>query len=134
VVSTRRSSSSASSPSTSGRHGWLYSENDDLYDVERALVPEDVFAWLQETQKTFEKFIKPGSPDEDKRRRMLLDRLVASLDKPMTDREGALRTLRKGFNVAGLGAGSAKFDMMQAKPETSLNPSTQAGTRRTGYG
>ena len=44
----------------------------------------------------------------------------------MTDREGALRTLRKGFNVAGLGAGSAKFDMMQAKPETSLNPSTQA--------
>lgn len=59
-------------------HGWLYSENDDLYDVDRALVPEDVFAWLQETQKgTFEKFIKPGSPDEAKRRRMLLDRLTA---------------------------------------------------------
>ncbi|WP_129360322.1 type I restriction endonuclease subunit R [Rothia uropygioeca] len=108
-------------------HGWLYSENDDLYDVDRALVPEDVFAWLQETQKeTFEKFIKPGSTDEAKRRRMLLDRLTASLDKPMTDREGALRTLRKGFNVAGLGAGSAKFDMMQAKPETTLNPSTLA--------
>lgn len=108
-------------------NGWLYSENDDLYDVDRALVPEDVFAWLQETQKAaFEKFIKPGSPDEHKRRNMLLDRLVASLDKPMTDREGALRTLRKGFNVAGLGAGSAKFDMMQAKPETSLNPSTLA--------
>lgn len=108
-------------------HGWLYSENDDLYDVERALVPEDVFSWLQETQpQAFEKFVKPGSPDEDKRRRMLLDRLVTSLDKPMTDREGALRTLRKGFNVAGLGAGSAKFDMMQAKPETSLNPTTQA--------
>jgi type I restriction enzyme R subunit len=108
-------------------HGWLYSDNDDLYDVERALVPTDVFSWLEDTQKTaFEKFVKPGSPDEDKRRRMLLDRLVTSLDKPMTDREGALRTLRKGFNVAGLGAGSAKFDMMQAKPETSLNPTTQA--------
>ncbi|WP_312804003.1 type I restriction endonuclease subunit R [Corynebacterium variabile] len=108
-------------------HGWLYSKDDHLYDVERALVPEDVFGWLEETQKAaFDKFIKPGSPDEDKRRRMLLDRLVKSLDKPMTDREGALRTLRKGFNVAGLGAGSAKFDMMQAKPETSLNPTTQA--------
>ena len=108
-------------------HGWLYSDNDDLYDLERALVPEDVFGWLEETQKAaFDKFVKPGSPDEDKRRRMLLDRLVKSLDKPMTDREGALRTLRKGFNVAGLGAGSAKFDMMQAKPETSLNPTTQA--------
>lgn len=108
-------------------HGWLYSENDDLFDVERALVPEDVFAWLQATQQAaLEKFTKPGSPDEGKRRRMLLDRLVASLDKPMTDREGALRTLRKGFNVAGLGAGSAKFDMMQARPETSLNPATIA--------
>lgn len=108
-------------------HGWRYSKNDDLYDVERALVPEDVFSWLEATQKeAFEKFVKPGSPDEDKRRRMLLDRLVASLDKPMTDREGALRTLRKGFNVAGLGAGSAKFDMMQARPETSLNSTTQA--------
>ena len=108
-------------------HGWLYSKDDDLYDVERALVPEDVFGWLEETQKAaFDKFVKPGSLDEDKRRRMLLDRLVKSLDKPMTDREGALRTLRKGFNVAGLGAGSAKFDMMQAEPETSLNPTTQA--------
>ncbi|MFC7463894.1 type I restriction endonuclease subunit R [Brachybacterium sp. GCM10030252] len=108
-------------------NGWLYSENDGLYDVERALVPADVFAWLQETQPAaFDKFVRPGSPDEAKRRRMLLDRLTASLDKPMTDREGALRSLRKGFNVAGLGAGSAKFDMMQARPETSLNPSTQA--------
>ena len=108
-------------------NGWLYSENDDLYDVERALVPADVFDWLQETQTaSFEKFVKPGSPDEDKRQRMLLDRLVASLDKPMTEREGALRTLRKGFNVAGMGAASAKFDMMQARPETTLNPATLA--------
>ena len=62
-------------------HGWLYSDNDDLYDVDRALVPDDVFAWLQKTQTAaFEKFIKPGSPDEDKRRRMLLDCLVASLE------------------------------------------------------
>lgn len=108
-------------------HGWLYSENDAIYDADRAIIPEDVFAWLRETQTAvFEKFVKPGSADEGKRRRMLLDRLVSSLDKPMTDREGALRTLRKGFNVAGMGAGSAKFDMMQARPETTLNPSTLA--------
>ena len=47
-------------------NGWIYSANDDLYDVERALVPDDVFAWLQETQPAaFEKFVKPGSADED---------------------------------------------------------------------
>ena len=44
-------------------HGWLYSKDDHLYDVERALVPEDIFGWLEETQKAaFDKFIKPGSP------------------------------------------------------------------------
>lgn len=108
-------------------HGWLYSPHDGIYDVDRAIIPEDVFAWLQQTQTAaFEKFVKPGSADEDKRKRILLDRLVTSLNKPITDREGALRTLRKGFNVAGLGAGSAKFDMMQAKPETTLNPTTMA--------
>ena len=32
-------------------HGWLYSANDTGYDRERALFPEDLFAWLEETQQ-----------------------------------------------------------------------------------
>ncbi|MFC7646745.1 hypothetical protein ACFQX6_43970 [Streptosporangium lutulentum] len=32
-------------------HGWLYSTNDAGYDRERALFPEDLFAWLEATQK-----------------------------------------------------------------------------------
>jgi len=31
-------------------HGWLYSPNDTGYDRELALFPEDVIAWLSETQ------------------------------------------------------------------------------------
>ena len=31
-------------------HGWLYSTNDAGYDRERALFPEDVFGWLEDTQ------------------------------------------------------------------------------------
>ena len=31
-------------------HGWLYSPNDDDYDRERALFPNDVFEWLADTQ------------------------------------------------------------------------------------
>lgn len=29
--------------------GWLYSANDDGYDRERALFPEDIFRWLAST-------------------------------------------------------------------------------------
>ena len=32
-------------------HGWLYSAKDTGYDRERALFPEDLFAWLEETQQ-----------------------------------------------------------------------------------
>ena len=31
-------------------HGWLYSPNDDGYDRQRALFPDDVFGWLADTQ------------------------------------------------------------------------------------
>ncbi len=31
-------------------HGWLYSTGDTGYDRDRALFPEDIFGWLEETQ------------------------------------------------------------------------------------
>ena len=51
-------------------HGWLYSANDTGYDRERALFPEDLFAWLEETQPAaYEKALKAaGSPGEVPRR------------------------------------------------------------------
>jgi len=45
--------------------GWIYEPHrkaSELYDATRALVPEDVFAWLEETQpEEFEKKVKPTS-------------------------------------------------------------------------
>ena len=43
-------------------HGWLYSPNDDGYDRERALFPQDVFGWLEDTQPAeLAKVVKNGS-------------------------------------------------------------------------
>ena len=48
-------------------HGWLYSPNDTGYDRERALFPEDLFGWLEETQpEQLAKVVKPGCGDEAK--------------------------------------------------------------------
>jgi type I restriction enzyme R subunit len=47
-------------------HGWLYSptdhEPDAVYDRKRAIVPADVFAWLEATQpETLAKAVKPAT-------------------------------------------------------------------------
>ena len=45
-------------------HGWLYSIDDTGYDRERALFPDDVFGWLEDTQpKELAKVVKNGSAD-----------------------------------------------------------------------
>ena len=56
-------------------HDWLYSSNDAGYDRERALFPEDVFAWLVATQpEQLEKVVKPGSKDIDKQQSQVTPR------------------------------------------------------------
>ena len=46
-------------------NGWLYSANDAGYDRERALFPEDLFAWLEATQSpTYEKALKAATAAE----------------------------------------------------------------------
>ena len=41
-------------------HGWLYSETDAGYDKDLALFPEDVFAWLSDSQPdAWEKVVRP---------------------------------------------------------------------------
>jgi type I restriction enzyme R subunit len=45
-------------------HGWLYSADDAGYQRERALFPEDLFAWLVETQPVaFAKALKAAGSE-----------------------------------------------------------------------
>jgi len=98
--------------------GWLYSVNDAGYDRERALFPEDLFAWLEATQKpAYEKALKAaGSPAK------FLDVLTAVLDKPLEHGGGTLNILRKGVQYIGGG----RLKMAQFRPDTTMNATTNA--------
>src|SRR6478609_3596620 len=99
-------------------NGWLYSTNDAGYDRERALFPDDLIAWLEETQKSgYEKALKAaGSPAN------FLDVLTTALDKPLEHGGGTLNILRNGVQFIGGG----RLKMAQFRPETSLNETTNA--------
>lgn len=100
-----------------GANGWLYSENSSGYDKQRALFPEDLFAWLGETQPDeLAKVVKAG-PQEAKRREQLLDRVRKILDTPHSAGGGTINLLRQGFAQA-----NAKLQMASFQPETALNP------------
>ena len=100
--------------------GWLYSPDGSGYDKERALFPNDVIAWLAETQPDeLAKIIRPhASPvEQTKQRNQLLDRLVKSIDQPLTSGGGTLAVLRQGFKHL-----SASLAMCEFAPATTLNP------------
>lgn len=106
-----------------GAHGWLYEEGFAGYDQERALIPEDVFAWLPASQPgQWAKVVKPDlSPVEaELAKGLLLDRLVRELDQPLEHGGGMLAVLRGGFRRT-----PAKFAMCAFRPATSLNPVAQ---------
>ncbi|MFD4658518.1 type I restriction endonuclease subunit R [Kitasatospora sp. NPDC058444] len=102
-------------------HGWLYSANDrddGEYDRERALFPDDLFAWLKETQKqAYEKALKAAGSQAK-----FLDVLTAALDRPLEHGGGTLNILRNGVQYIGGG----RLKMAQFRPETSLNETTAA--------
>ncbi|MGG5173044.1 type I restriction endonuclease subunit R [Pseudarthrobacter sp. J1738] len=106
--------------------GWIYEphrKSSELYDAERALIPEDVFGWLADTQpEELAKVIKPTDSlgEQQMARAIVLNRLCKVLDKPATKESGMLSVLRQGFKDV-----SAKFDMCQFKPATGLNPATE---------
>ena len=109
-------------------HGWLYSPTSAGYDKERALFPDDVFGWLEDTQPdVWARAVKPGDAAsvQQKSRDALLDRLVKSLDAPFDSvngvQGGTLSVLRRGFKATPL-----SFRMAQFKPVTTLNPETTA--------
>jgi type I restriction enzyme R subunit len=97
-------------------HGWLYSANDTGYDRERALFPEDLFAWLEATQKpAYEKALKAAGSQAK-----FLDVLTTALDKPLEHGGGMLNILRNGVQYIGGG----RLKTAQFRPETSLNATT----------
>ncbi|AEB46163.1 type I restriction endonuclease subunit R [Micromonospora maris] len=97
-------------------HGWLYSTNDTGYDRERALFPEDLFAWLEQTQKpAYTKALKAAGSQAK-----FLDVLTTALDKPLEHGGGTLNILRNGVQYIGGG----RLKMAQFRPDTSLNATT----------
>jgi len=104
--------------------GWIYEpDNKTGYDKVRALFPEDVYAWLQQTQPAeWAKVVKPTSTDaeQSKAKEQLLDRLVKSLDAPLDAGGGTLNILRRGFKKT-----PATFRMCAFKPATTLNAQAQ---------
>jgi type I restriction enzyme R subunit len=102
--------------------GWLYSKNDEGYNRELALFPEDVLGWLDDTQPgELAKVVKASDSEsvQAKSRQSLLQRLAKTLDAPLAHGGGALAVLRKGFSDT-----PAKFEMCQFKPADTLNPVT----------
>jgi type I restriction enzyme R subunit len=109
-------------------HGWLYSENGTGYDKELALYPEDVHAWLEETQpEQFQKIVNPTDSQDVQAKsfRRILDRLVKVLDTPLENGGGTLAVLRNGFKVT-----PSSFSMCQFKPADYLNLRTVADYAR----
>jgi type I restriction enzyme R subunit len=102
--------------------GWLHSPNSSAYDQELSIYPEDVIAWLEETQpEELKKVVKPDVSGElqAKAKSALLRRLATSLDLPLESGGGTLNVLRRGFKHE-----SAKFNMAQFMPSDELNPIT----------
>ncbi len=92
--------------------GWLYSKDDKGYDADRALFPEDLLGFIQDTQlKTWDRL---KSFHNGASQHTLLDRLVK-----VQDTEGTLHALRKGFKATG--AGSNGFDLVQFAPSHGFN-------------
>ncbi|MHB1681505.1 MAG: type I restriction endonuclease subunit R [Bacilli bacterium] len=98
-------------------HGWLYADgNAHCYDRAHAMFPEDVLAWVQETQsRAWEALAKAhGGATEA----VLLDRLR----KQLNDR-GTLDVLRHGVEMLGL---RQRLQLAQFKPAMDMNPELQA--------
>jgi type I site-specific restriction-modification system R (restriction) subunit len=106
-------------------HGWLLGSS-DRYDRGRALYPEDVVAYVQETQAdAWEKFGKLHPQDTEK---ALLDLVARQLEKADPNatakdlrRYGTLGVLRHAIKDRGV-----TLRLCQFKPDHALNPETLA--------
>ncbi len=103
-------------------HGWEYSPDDLGYDRERALFPDDVFGWLQDTQpEQLSKLVKPDATEvsQAQGRKQILDRIVQVMATDPMNAGGTLNALK-----APVGVLNAKFSLFQPRPATTLNAKT----------
>lgn len=105
-------------------NGWFYSRADTGYDQERALFPEDLFAFLYETQP--DDLAKVVTPDgtaaqQAQGRARVLDRLVRVLGTDPMNSGGTLNVLKRPIAVT-----PASLSLFQPRPATGLNATTKA--------
>ncbi len=95
-----------------GRHGWVYEEGVSAqYDRARALFPEDVIAWVQESQPVaWQALTKGHGLGADTR---LLDQLRQNLDT-----RGTLDVLRNGIEMFPV---KSKIALAQFRPASGIN-------------
>ncbi|UHD17389.1 type I restriction endonuclease subunit R [Thiocapsa bogorovii] len=91
------------------KEGWLVGDTRH-FDIEHALYPDDLIAWLEETQP--EKWAKLQKDHGERARAVLLDRLVGALE-----RQGTIHVLRRGFSIAGCG----HIDLSETAPKDRRN-------------
>tara|TARA_R110002051_G_scaffold325547_1_gene428776 strand:+ start:34558 stop:37683 length:3126 start_codon:yes stop_codon:yes gene_type:complete len=103
-------------------HGWEYSPDDLGYDRERALFPDDIWAWLNDTQpEQLAKIVKPEASEvsQNQGRKQILDRIVQVMKTDPMSSGGTLNAIKKPVSVL-----NAKFSLFQSRPATALNPAT----------
>ncbi|WP_454158395.1 type I restriction endonuclease subunit R [Microbacterium lacticum] len=106
-------------------HGWEVGTS-DRYDRERALYPDDVFAWLAlDDEKNLRKIV--AGDDDAKGRERILKRLADTLAADEQHGGGTLTVLRKGFDVVG----AKRFRMIQQPPADDRNPAMTGLYERT---
>jgi type I restriction enzyme, R subunit len=98
-------------------HGWLFAKGDAAkYDRARALYPDDLAAWVKDTQpkawETLEKSHGAAAAD------LLLDRVRKELDN-----RGTLDVLRHGVEIAGL---KSRIALAQFRPALAGNAAIEA--------
>lgn len=101
--------------------GWLRSDNSAGYDVERALFPEDLLGWLEDSDPENYARIVPPDADEvtqERGRRRLLDRVAKQLATTETNGGGTLKTLRGKLRLPG----ARDFSLLQFPPADDRNP------------
>lgn len=101
--------------------GWLRSDNSAAYDVERALFPEDLLGWLEDSDPdNFARIVPPDADDvaQKRGRRRLLDRVAKQLAAPEANGGGTLKTLRGKLRLPG----ARDFSLLQFPPADDRNP------------
>ena len=99
---------------------WLVGSTDH-YDIEHALYPDDLVAWLKDTQKA--KWGKLKANYGEKAAGALMSRLAEALEE-----KGTTHILRRGFAIPGCG----HLDMSEAARRTSATLTCCIATPQTG--